>query len=314
TLQEKVQSSVAEIISDHLLDSQVQMKRCVTNEALANELKHRKYLLAIEDVDACSVRHLQRRQRVDECLYYLCQQTNIRIVTTMGTTLDELQTPMLLRIPRSTMRLRAMADEDIRELFWSLMKKTHFFHIAKKIEAEKIEKLIRECKGVPEAINYVILAFTQGEMLDEPNNLYRFVANQVLEHKHAHLLHPRYYVPICVGEIQLGQIREKIRDKEARDFWVDRFQRNSFGDWPTIAKFIKKRYKEKVGNKNAKIRPLNIDSSNTFEYEFITQELFQHFADEAGVELLSTFLFFPPFPLKKSPNQKYIYLYVYVLL
>ncbi|ETO03958.1 hypothetical protein RFI_33444, partial [Reticulomyxa filosa] len=138
-------------------------------------------------------------------------------------------------------------------------------------------------KGVPETIYYAVFVFTQEEIPEQQNmmlNLFRFVTNKVLEHKHSNLSY-KYYVPIALGKLESGQIREKIPDKEARAFWVKNFDHRPFGEWPLIADFLKKKYKEKVGSKHAKTRPLNIDSPNSFEYEFIMEEL-SYFAIEAG--------------------------------
>ncbi|ETO28306.1 hypothetical protein RFI_08826, partial [Reticulomyxa filosa] len=125
TLRENATSSIAEIISNHLREAKVNMKPCTTNADLVNELRNRKYLIGIENIDAFSVRHLHRRQRVDECLFHLCQETRVRLVATMATVINNEHLPLLQRIVPSTIKLKPMTDEELLEIFWAQMKKTH---------------------------------------------------------------------------------------------------------------------------------------------------------------------------------------------
>ncbi|ETO24532.1 hypothetical protein RFI_12626, partial [Reticulomyxa filosa] len=156
---------------------------------------------------------------------------------------------------------------------------------------KRLEKLIGTCKGNPEVVMYAVLEYTQGDAQKdsmEIGNVLQQLTTKAAEYNYKTMNH-KYYLPATTGgnALDFGQIREKINNEAAREFWVTTFQYSPFGDWVAITQFIKKFYREKVGTENAKRRPLNIDSPKSFEHEFIMDELFPHFAALAGVEFES---------------------------
>ncbi|ETO04286.1 hypothetical protein RFI_33110, partial [Reticulomyxa filosa] len=122
TLREKPMMSVAEIICDHLRGGGANIKGCRNTSDFVYELRNRKYLIGIENIDSFSLNDLPRGQRVDECILQIHQETKVHLVATMGSTIRNEHMPSLQKIPRNTMKLKQMTNTEIMKIFVSHIK------------------------------------------------------------------------------------------------------------------------------------------------------------------------------------------------
>ncbi|ETO27202.1 hypothetical protein RFI_09927 [Reticulomyxa filosa] len=290
--QEKKSQSIAEVISDQLREANMKISKCYTNKELVRELKGRRILLGIENIDSYYVPY--SGQRMDECLYRLWQQKTISIVVTTSTNHFQKRyeyMPMLQLIPQRVIVLKPLSDSQMAQIFTLQIQKTHHKPILQQMGNDKIEKLARDCKGVPELVHYALFVCTQKDIAVDRykvTNFTRVLIDNVAEYRQS-LDKWQYFVPLHDIRPLLTpqQLQHKIQDKHAREFWVKKFQYNPIGDWPTIATFIQTKYKQRVGHKYYKLRPLDILSPLSLDFQFFVQDLFPDFAEEARVNFSS---------------------------